>query len=39
MKVSMDSVKRKVNEVLKAFKDELDRKFQKKMQAATQNKQ
>lgn len=34
MRQSMDSLKKKINQTLKVFKDELDSKFNKKMQIA-----
>ena len=36
MRQSMDALKKKINQTLKVFKDELDSKFNKKMQIAIQ---
>lgn len=39
MRQSMDSLKKKINQTLKVFKEELDSKFNKKMQIALQQNQ
>ncbi len=36
MRLSMDALKKKINQTLKVFKDELDTKFNKKMQITLQ---